>query len=64
MAFCSDLSHTLFAAVQRKVCLPLLRFVKSSQNKMGLEAVEEINKNVKITVRLKSGLILNNTLII
>jgi len=63
MVFCSDLSHTLFADVQRKVCLPLLGFVNSSQNKMGLEAIEEINKSVKITVRLKSELILNNSLI-
>jgi len=38
--------------------------VKNCQNKMGLEAIEEtVIKNVKITVRLRFRLILNNSLV-
>lgn len=61
--FCADLFHSLFAHIQRKVFFPLLGLVNNCQNKVGLEAAEEtVIKNVKITVRPRSVLILNNSL--
>lgn len=63
--FCAGLFHILFARIQRKVCLPLLGLVNNCQNKMGLEAIKEtVIKNVKITGMLRSGLILNNIIVI
>lgn len=62
--FCADFFHILFADIQRKVYLPLLGLENNCQNKMGLQAIEEtVIKNVKITVRLRSGLLLNNSLV-